>query len=95
MGDDQGAVPAFQAQVLDVRAGGLRHAQSVEREQRDEGVLGGRPQPRGDQDRPEFVAVQCGRMGFVVQPRPADVRCGRVLEELFFDGVLVEPGDGA
>jgi hypothetical protein len=48
----------------------------------------GGPSPRGDQDRPEFVAVQGGRMGFVVQPRAADVRRGRVLEELFFDAYL-------
>jgi hypothetical protein len=88
-------VPAFQAQVLDVRAGGLRYAQPVERGQRDEGVLGGRAEPGGDQERPELVAVQCGRMGLVVQPRSADVRGRGVLEELFFDGVLVEPGDGA
>jgi hypothetical protein len=32
-GDDQGAVAAFQAQVLDVRASGLGHAQPVQREQ--------------------------------------------------------------
>ena len=32
-------------------------------------------------------------MGLVVQPRPTDVRRGRVVEELFLDGVLAEPGD--
>jgi hypothetical protein len=32
-GDDQGSVAALQAQVLDVRAGRLRHAQPVEGEQ--------------------------------------------------------------
>jgi hypothetical protein len=31
----------------------------------------------------------------VVQPGTADVRCGRVVEEFFLDGVLAEPGDGA
>jgi len=39
---DQAPVPAFQAQVLDVRAGGLGHAQPVERQQGDQRVLGGR-----------------------------------------------------
>jgi hypothetical protein len=34
-------------------------------------------------------------MGVVVQAGTADVRRGRVLEELFLDGVFVEPGDGA
>jgi len=41
-GDDQGAVPALKAQVLDVGGGGLRHPQPVEREQGDQGVLGRR-----------------------------------------------------
>ena len=58
-------------------------------------MLGGRAEPGGDQDRAELVTVQGGGMRLVVQPRPADVRGGRVLEELFLDGVLVEPGDGA
>jgi hypothetical protein len=44
-GDDQGAVTALQPQVLDVRAGGLRHSQPVERDQGDQRVLGGRPEP--------------------------------------------------
>jgi hypothetical protein len=85
-GDDQGAVPAFQAQVLDVRSGGLRDAQPVEREQGDQRVLGGRAEPGGDQERAEFVAVQGGGVRLVVQPGAADVRGGRVVEELFLDG---------
>ena len=55
----------------------------------------GGPEPGGDQERAELVAVQGGGVRLVVQPGTADVRGGRVLEELFFDGVLVEPGDGA
>jgi hypothetical protein len=51
-------VPALQAQVLDVGAGGLGHAQPVEGEQGDQRVLGGRPEPGGDQERAELVAVQ-------------------------------------
>jgi hypothetical protein len=58
-------------------------------------VLGGRAEPGGDQERAELVAVQGGGVRFVVQAGAADVCGGRVLEELFFDGVLVEPGDRA
>jgi hypothetical protein len=93
-GDDQGPVAAFQAQVLDVRAGRLGHAQAVEREQGDQRVLGGRAEPGGDQERAELVAVQGGGVRLVVQPRPPDVRGRRMLQKLFLDGVLVESGDG-
>ena len=41
---------AFQAQVLDVRAGRLGHPQPVEGEQEDQDVLGGRAEPCGDQE---------------------------------------------
>jgi hypothetical protein len=34
-------------------------------------------------------------MGVVVQSGSAHVRGRRVLEQVFFDGVAVEPGDGA
>jgi hypothetical protein len=33
---------------LDIGAGGLRHPQPVQRQQGDQGVLGGRPEPGGD-----------------------------------------------
>jgi hypothetical protein len=58
-------------------------------------MLAGRAEPGRDQDGTELVTVQGSRMGLVIRPRPADVRRGRVLEELFFDRVLAEPGDGA
>jgi hypothetical protein len=58
--DDQGPVAAFQAQVLDVRAGRLRDAQPVEGEQGDQRVPGGRASPGGDQEGAELVAVQGG-----------------------------------
>jgi hypothetical protein len=51
--------------------------------------------PGGDQERAELVAVQGGGVRFVVQTGTTDVGGGRVLQELFFDGVLIEPGDGA
>ena len=94
-GDGQRPVPAFEAQVLDVGAGGLRDPQPVQGEQGDQRVLGGRAEPGGDQQRAELVAVQRGGVRLVVQPRPADVRGRGVLEELLLDGVPVEPGDGA
>jgi hypothetical protein len=34
-------------------------------------------------------------MGLIVHSRPPDVRGRGVLEEFLFDGVLIEPGDGA
>jgi hypothetical protein len=94
-GDHQGPVAALEPQVLDVRAGRLRHPQPVEREQGDQRVLGGRAEPGGDQERAELVAVQGGGVRLVVQPRSADVRGRGMLEEFFLDGVPVKPGDGA
>ena len=58
-------------------------------------MLRRRTEPGGDQDGAEFVAVQGDGMGLVVHPRPPDVGGRGVLEEFFFDGVLVEPRDGA
>jgi hypothetical protein len=67
-GNDQGPVPAFQAQGLDIGAGGLRDAQPVEGEQGDQRMLAGRPEPGGDQQSAEFVAVQAGGVRLIVQP---------------------------
>jgi hypothetical protein len=58
-------------------------------------MLGGRPEPGGDEDRAELVAVQGGGMRLIVQPGAANVRRRRVIEELFLDGLLVEASDGA
>jgi len=58
-------------------------------------VLGRRTEPGGDQDGAELVAVQPDGVRLVIEPGSADVRRRGVLEEFFFDGVLVEPGDGA
>jgi hypothetical protein len=33
-------------------------------------------------------------MGLIIQPRSPDVRGWGMIQELFLDGVLVEPGDG-
>ena len=39
-------------------------------------MLGRRPEPGGDQERAELIAVQRGGMGLLVHPRTADVGCG-------------------
>ena len=67
----------------------------VERQQGDQRVLARCAQPGGDQQRPEFVAVQPGGVGLIVQARAAHVRGRGVIEQVFFDRVPVEPGDGA
>ena len=54
--DHQGPVPALDAQVLDACAGGF-NAQPVGRQQGDQRVLARRPEPGGNKQRPEFVAV--------------------------------------
>ena len=88
-------MPALQAQLLDVRAGSFGDPQAVQGKEGDQRMLGRRPEPGGHEHGAELVAVQRDRVGPVVDPRPPDV-CGRgVLEEFFFDGVLVEPGKGA
>jgi hypothetical protein len=93
-GDGQRPVPALQAQVLDVGAGRFGDPQAVQGQQGDERVFGRRAEPGGRQHRAELVAVQRDGMRLVVDPRPPDMGGGRVIEEFFFDGVLVEPGDG-
>ena len=65
---------ALKAQVLDVRAGGLRYPQPVQRRQRDQRVPGWRPEPGGDKQRVELVTVQRDRMGLVAGLRTADSR---------------------
>ncbi len=57
--------------------------------------LGGCAEPGGDQQRAELIAVQPGGVGLVVQAGSAHVRGRGVVEKLFLDGVLAEPGDGA
>jgi hypothetical protein len=57
-------------------------------------VLTRRPEPGGNQQRAELIAVQGGGMGLIVQPRTADMGGRGMIQELFFDGVLVEPRNG-
>ena len=86
---------AFEAQVLDVGPQGLGDPQSVESEERDEGVIAGAAEPGGHEERPELVAVQADGMGFHVHPRTSNMGAGRVLEQPFLLGVAVEADDRA
>ena len=58
-------------------------------------MLGGWPEPGGDQQRAEFVPVQPNSMRLIIQPGLPHMSRGGMIEEFFFDGVPVEPGDGA
>jgi hypothetical protein len=93
-GDDQGAVAALGAHVLDVRAGRLGDPQPVQGQQRDQGVLAGRAEAGSDEKRAELVAVQGGGVRLVVQPGPPDVGRRRVAEQLLLHRVPVEARDG-
>ena len=71
--DHQGPVAAFHTQGLNFRAGGLRDPQPVQRQQRDQRMLGHWSQSGRDQQGAHLVAVQSGGVRLVVQPRPADM----------------------
>jgi hypothetical protein len=56
-------VPWLNAQSLNIGnigANGLGHPQPIERQQGDQRMLGGRPDPGGDQQRARLVAIQAG-----------------------------------
>jgi hypothetical protein len=69
-------VPALQAQLLDLRAGGLGDPQPVQREQRDQRVLARRTKPGSDQQGAELVAVQGDGVRLVIDSRATDVGGG-------------------
>ena len=69
-------MPALQAQVLDISAGGLRYPQPVQREQRDQRMLARRTKPGGDQQGAELVAIQGDGVRLVIDSRAADVGGG-------------------
>ncbi len=50
-------MPAFEAQVLDVGRSRLGYPKPVQGEQRDQRMLSRRPEPGGNQQRAELVAV--------------------------------------
>jgi hypothetical protein len=51
-------VAALDAQGLDVGAGGFGDPQPIQRQQRDQRMLGGLAKPGGDQQRAKLIAVQ-------------------------------------
>ena len=67
----------------------------VQREERDQRVVASAGESGGDEHRPDFVAVETGGVGLVVQTRSPDMNCGRAVEETLFDGVPVQRGDRA
>lgn len=91
----QGAVPTLDTQGLDIGPGGFGDPQSVQGQKRGERVLGGRPEPSGDQQGAKLVSVQRGGVGLVIQAGAADMGGWGVSEEFFFDGVPIEARDGA
>jgi hypothetical protein len=94
-GHYQGPVAALDSECLGVRAGGLGYPQPVQCQQRDQRVLGRRAESGRDEQRAELVSVQANGVGFIVQPGPPHMGCGRVVEKFFLDGVAVEPCDCA
>jgi hypothetical protein len=75
--------------VVDVSASGLGHPQPVQGEQRDQRMLGRWAEPGGHQQRAELVAIERGHVRLIIQPRTPDMGGRRMIEELFFDCVLV------
>ncbi len=72
------------AEGLDLRADRLRHPQSVQRQQRDQGVLSGRAEAGGDEERADLVAGQADGVGLVVDPGPAGYGLRANGDEAFF-----------
>ena len=62
--------------MLDVRSGGFRDPQPIQREQGDQRVLGRRPEPGGDQQGAKLVPVERDGMGLIIRPRTAYARGG-------------------
>ena len=84
-GDNQGAVPAFDAQGLDVSASGFGDAQPVDGQQGDQRVLDWRAEPGGDQQRAEpRYGPGRWRATPAIRARPSDVNGRRVIKEFFF-----------
>jgi hypothetical protein len=78
---------ALGAKGLDVRAGGLRHSQPVERQERVQRMLTRRPEPGGHQQGTELVTVQPRGMGL----QPAAQSFARTAGDLPRAGGAVDP----
>ena len=88
-------MPSILAERLDVRPGRFGDPEPVEREERDERVLGGGAESRGDEQGTDRVAVQANDVGLVVDPGAADMNCRGMSHKAFLFGVAVEAGDRA
>jgi hypothetical protein len=86
----EGAVTPLETELLYVSTDCFRHAEPVQREQRDQSVIAGTGQAGGDEHRADLVSVQTGRVGLVIQARAADMNGWRPVEESFFDRVPVQ-----
>ena len=58
-------------------------------------MVAGAGETSGNEHRADFVAVESGGVGLVVEPRSTDVHRWGAVEESFFDGVAVQGGDRA
>jgi hypothetical protein len=72
----QGAVPRS-SPMASMSAPIASDTEPIEREERDEGVLGWCTKPRSDQKSTDLVAVEPDSIALVVETRAADVNCWR------------------
>ena len=74
--DGEGPMSSLDGEGLDVGSDRFGHPQPVERQQGDQGVLGGGAEPGGDKERSDLVSVQADGVGLVVDPGPAEWAAG-------------------
>ncbi len=67
---------AFEPEAFDVSPDRFGDPQPVQRQQADQGVVAGPAETGGDQQRADFVAVQAGGVGLVVQAGPTHMHGG-------------------
>ena len=72
----QGAVAAFDAELFDVRTDRFGDPQPVECQQAQQRMVTGVAEPGRDQHGTDLVAVQAGRVRFVVEARPSNMHRG-------------------
>ncbi|MDQ1365463.1 MAG: hypothetical protein QOE57_1505 [Acidimicrobiaceae bacterium] len=63
-------MPPLEVQILDIGAQALGDPQTVERQQRRQGVVPGRSDAGLHQERPEFVAIQAQGARLVINFHP-------------------------
>ena len=81
-GDHQRAMATLGAQRLDIRTGRFRDSQPVQREQRDQGVLGSRPEPGGYEQGAALVAVKPSGVRLAIDPGTANMSGRGMLQQL-------------